>query len=94
MTYPQWISGEGLVVKNLFGEYDARLLRRTFTSLGQKVALRVGSAASMYPKWTGFIAAHPGSWSKLSQCPSESVFEDGSWAYRFKVSGVAKFRAS
>mmetsp|Transcript_45062 Transcript_45062/g.107074 ORF Transcript_45062/g.107074 Transcript_45062/m.107074 type:complete len:419 (-) Transcript_45062:38-1294(-) len=86
MSFPQIISGEGLVVPNLFGPYDARLLRRSYALLGQKVRLRVGAAASMYAKWTAFLASHPGSWSEMSKCPSQSVFNDGSWAYRFKGS--------
>jgi len=90
MSYPHWVSGEGLVVANIFGPYDARLLRRSFVRLGQKVELRVGSASSMYPKWTAFIAEHPGSWSKLSKCPTQKVYDDGSWAYRFKASAGGK----
>ena len=30
-----------------------------------------------YPKWTAFIAEHPGSWSKLTKCPTETVYKDG-----------------
>lgn len=86
MSYPKWVTGEGLVVANIFGPYDARLLRRSFTHLGQKVQLRVGSYTSMYPKWTAFLASHPGSWTNLTKCPSQSVFDDGSWVYRFKAS--------
>ena len=30
-----------------------------------------------YPKWAAFLAEHPGSWSKLTQCPTESVYKAG-----------------
>lgn len=85
MTYPKYVSGEGLMVSNIFGPYDARLLRRSFVHLGQKVHLRVAATTSLYAKWTAFIAAHPGSWSSLTKCPTQAVFDDGSWAYRFKA---------
>lgn len=85
MTYPTWVSGEGLVIANIFGPYDARLMRRTFTERGQSVRLRVGSFSSMYAKWTAFLASHPGSWSKLAKCPSTQVYTDGSWKYTFKA---------
>jgi len=49
MSYPAWVSGEGAIVPNLFGPYDARLLRRSFTHLAQKVKLRVGATAGLYP---------------------------------------------
>ena len=29
MGYPSYVSGEGLVVANIFGPYDARLMRRS-----------------------------------------------------------------
>jgi len=86
MKYPQHVHGEGLVVANIFGPYDARLLRRSFTLRGLPVRLRVGASASMYPKWIAFLAAHPGSWGSLSKCPSGSLYSDGSWAYSFKAS--------
>lgn len=86
MRYPSYVSGEGLVVPNIFGPYDARLLRRTFTQLGQKVHLRVGASSGMYPRWTAFLAEHPGSWSQLAKCPSPTLYKDGAWAYRFKAS--------
>jgi len=89
MSYPRWVSGEGLVVSNIFGPYDARLLRRSFVHLKQPVTLRVGATSGMYPKWAAFIAEHPGSWSKLTKCPTESVYKDGSWSYRFKATGNA-----
>lgn len=94
MSYPSWVHGEGLVVKNIFGPYDARLLRRSFTHLKQKVRLRVGATSSLYPRWTAFLAAHPGSWSKLAQCPSKDVFDDGAWAYRFRATAAAGGRSS
>jgi len=85
MKYPQLVKGEGLVIANVFGPYDARLLRRSFTSRGLPVRLRVGASANLYPKWISFLAAHPGSWGSLSKCPSSSLYNDGSWAYRFKA---------
>lgn len=85
MRYPSWVSGEGLMVSNIFGPYDARLLRRSFVHLKQAVTLRVGATSGMYPKWAAFIAEHPGSWSKLTQCPTDSVYKDGSWSYRFRA---------
>lgn len=85
MRYPSWVSGEGLMVSNIFGPYDARLLRRSFVHLKQAVTLRVGATSGMYPKWAAFIAEHPGSWSKLTQCPTDSVYKDGSWWYRFRA---------
>jgi len=94
MTYPKWISGEGPVVANIFGPYDARLLRRTFSHLGQKVQLRVGAATLLYPKWTAFLASHPGSWPKLAKCPSDTIFKDGSWSYRFKASANGKTKTT
>lgn len=88
MRYPSWVSGEGLMVSNIFGPYDARLLRRSFVHLKQAVTLRVGATSGMYPKWAAFIAEHPGSWSKLTQCPTDSVYKDGSWSYRFRASAA------
>lgn len=93
MSYPHWVSGEGLMVANLFGPYDARLMRRSFTHLGQKVQLRVGATSGMYAKWSAFLAGHPGSWSKLAKCPSQSIYEGGSWAYRFKATADGKSKA-
>jgi len=90
MSYPSWVGGEGVVVSNIFGPYDARLLRRSFIHLAQKVQLRVGATAGMYPRWTGFLASHPGSWTKLTKCPNQQVYNDGSWAYRFKASADGK----
>merc|ERR1712151_1039782 len=90
MSYPKWVSGEGLMVANIFGPYDARLLRRSFTHLGQKVQLRVGAATGLYPKWTAFLAAHPGAWSDPAKCPNQQVYNDGEWAYRFKASANGK----
>ena len=37
----------GLVVSNIFGPYDARLLRRSFVHLKQPVTLRVGATSGM-----------------------------------------------
>jgi len=88
MSFPKWVSGEGLVVKNLFGVYDARLMRRSFTHLEQKVQLRVGASTGMYPRWAAFVAKNHAFASK--KCPTEKVFDDGSWAYRFKASTNGK----
>eukprot|EP00929_Paragymnodinium_shiwhaense_P034311 TRINITY_DN18693_c0_g2_i2.p1 TRINITY_DN18693_c0_g2~~TRINITY_DN18693_c0_g2_i2.p1 ORF type:complete len:333 (-),score=59.59 TRINITY_DN18693_c0_g2_i2:304-1302(-) len=86
MTYPSYVSGEGLVVANIFGPYDARLLRRSFVHLGQKVELRVGATPGLYAKWTAFLASHPGAWSKLAKCPNQQVYEDGAWSYSWSES--------
>merc|ERR1719373_778511 len=75
-----------MIVSNLFGPYDGRLLRRSFVNLKQNVSLRVGSTAGMYPKWTAFLAMHPGSWSNLTKCPTQAVYDGGSWQYRFRAS--------
>jgi len=85
MAYPKYVSGEGFMVENIFGPYDARLLHRSFAHLGQKVHLRVAATPTLYAKWTAFIAEHPGSWSNLTKCPTQAIFDDGSWAYRFKA---------
>jgi len=90
MSYPKWVNHEGLVIANIFGPYDARLLRRSFAHLGQKVQLRVGASAGMYPKWTAFLASHPDSWTKLAKCPTKTVYDDGAWSYRFKASSGDK----
>jgi len=88
MSFPKYVSGEGLMVPNIFGPYDARLLRRSFAHLGQKVQLRVGAATSLYPKWTAFLATRPGSWNL--KCPTQQVYTEGSWSYRFKASAGGK----
>lgn len=77
-----WVSGEGPVVQNIFGPYDARLLRRSFVDRGQRVHFRAGAKPSMYSEWTAFLALHPHSWSSLSTCPSPTILEKGSWAMR------------
>merc|ERR1719473_2447909 len=89
MTYPKYEAGEGLIIPNLFGPYDARLLRRSFEHNNQKVHLRVGSYAPMYAKWTAFLAEHPGSWSELAKCPTKEIFDAGAWAYRVKATGAS-----
>ena len=35
MHYPGLVAPEGLVVPNLFGDYDARFVRRSFAARGQ-----------------------------------------------------------
>lgn len=86
MKYPGLVKDEGVVVANLFGPYDARLLRRTFTQRQQLVKLRVGSPPSLYTKWTAFLAAHPKSWGSLTKCPTTQLLQGGSWRYRFFAS--------
>lgn len=86
LKLPSWDKKEGPVVSNLFGPYDARLLRRTFTRLGQRIQARFGAPPSMYTKWTAFLAVHPGAWSSLSKCPAPPVYDGGSWSYRFRAS--------
>lgn len=63
------------MVSNLFGPYDARLLRRSFVQRNQQVTLRVGASSGLYPAWAAFLARHPGSWSKLTECPTETVYQ-------------------
>jgi len=86
IKYPAHIQGEGEVIANIFGPYDARLLRRTFTKKGQTVKLRVGALPSLYEKWTAFLASHPTSWKTLAKCPAPVLLQDGKWAYRFIAS--------
>lgn len=62
-------------MSNLFGPYDARLLRRSFVQRNQQVTLRVGASTGLYPAWAAFLARHPGSWSKLTECPTETVYQ-------------------
>jgi len=83
IRYPAYAKGEGAIVANIFGPYDARLLRRSFTQLGQRVKLRVGATPSVYAKWAAFLAVHPKSWSSLTKCPSTGLLAGGSWKYRF-----------
>jgi hypothetical protein len=85
MSYPTEVRGEGLIIANLFGPYDARLLRRTFTQRQQRVRLRVGATPEMYAKWSAFVALHPKGWSSLAKCPTAEVLTDGSWSYRFRA---------
>lgn len=86
LKLPSWDSQEGAVVSNIFGPYDSRLLRSSFSHLGQRVHARFGAPPSMYTKWTAFLAVHPGAWSSLSKCPAPSVYDGGSWKYRFRAS--------
>lgn len=81
MHYPGW--ADGPIVSNIFGPYDARLLRRTFAERNQRVHLRVGARPKMYTDWTGFLAMHPKSWSSLTACPSAALLQGGSWQYDF-----------
>jgi len=80
-----WDRHEGAVTQNIFGPYDARLLRRTFTTLGQAVRFRAGSPPTMYTKWTEFLAEHPGSWSTLTKCPTKAILEGGAWQMRIRA---------
>lgn len=88
MSYPTYVWGEGMVVENLFGPYDARLLRRTFVLLDQKVKLRVGSTTGQYSGLSGFTATHPNTYG---DCPDQRTYNDGSWAYRFKATAPGRF---
>ena len=94
LKYPSHVTGEGEVVANIFGPYDARLLRRTFTHKGQTVKLRVGALPSMYTKWTAFLAEHPTAWKTLTKCPAPVLLKDGKWAYRFIATASASTRSS
>jgi len=76
---PMWDDEEGLIVPNVFGPYDARVLRRTFAELNQKVHLREGAPAKMYAKWSAFLLSHPFSWKSLGTCPTQHLLKDGSW---------------
>eukprot|EP00913_Durusdinium_trenchii_P002080 g1922.t1 len=89
MHYPSWVSGEGVVVPNIFGPYDARLLRRSFVQLEQAVTLRVGATAGMYPKWTAFIAEHPGSCAGQRRS-GVLLSGHGDPGYRFTAVGLAE----
>merc|ERR1711904_265230 len=88
LKLPSYDKKEGALVSNIFGPYDARLLRRTFTRLGQRVYSRFGARPSTYTKWTAFLALHPGAWSSLAKCPAPSVYDGGSWRYRFRASST------
>mmetsp|Transcript_76742 Transcript_76742/g.238322 ORF Transcript_76742/g.238322 Transcript_76742/m.238322 type:complete len:412 (-) Transcript_76742:197-1432(-) len=81
-----WARHEGPVVQNLFGPYDARLLRRSFARLSQRVHLRVGAPPSMYAEWSAFLLEHPGSWSTLAKCPTPAILEGGRWRMRVRAS--------
>lgn len=81
--YPVRVSGEGEIVNNIFGPYDARLLRRSFVLRDQHIHLRVGAQPKMYEDWAAFIAEHPLSWKSLSSCPTKELLDKGSWRYRF-----------
>ena len=83
--YPTTASPEGLIVPNLFGDYDARFMRRSFAARGQVVKLRVGSPVAQYTAWIEYLVRHPGSWGSLGTCPTEGLLHDGSWRYRFRA---------
>lgn len=80
-----WDKHEGAVTQNIFGPYDARLLRRSFATLGQAVHYRSGAPPSMYAKWAAFLAMHPRSWSSLTTCPTPAILRDGSWRMRVRA---------
>lgn len=86
MEYPEHVKDEGEIVENIFGPYDARLLRRTFTQRDQTVHLRVGALPRLYTEWLDFLALHPGGWPTLTKCPAPVLLKDGAWAYRFHAS--------
>jgi len=89
MEYPRVEPGEGLIVPNLFGPYDARLLRRAFVQRGQAVQLRVGARAHMYSSWAEFLLEHPLSWPSIGKCPTRTLLRQGAWAYRFRARAAA-----
>ena len=89
MKYPRVELGEGLIVPNLFGPYDARLLRRAFVQRGQVVKLRVGARADMYSSWGEFLLEHPLSWASIGKCPTRTLLRQGAWAYRFRARAAA-----
>lgn len=88
MTFPSYVVGEGAIVHNLFGPYDARLLRRTFAGRAQAVELRVGSTPQQYAAWAEFLLAHPRAWPTLTTCPAPVLLADGSWRYKFVARGA------
>ena len=93
-TYPAFARDEGVLVENLFGPYDARLMRRSFVALGQRVALRVGSPPSLYANWISFLLRHPAAWSSLTTCPAPVLLEEGSWKYHFDATVGERAKAS
>ena len=86
MSLPSVVAHEGVVVPNLFGPFDARLMRRSFVRRGQAVALRVGATPTLYTSWAAFLARHPGSWKSLTTCPTPALLEGGYWRYKFRAS--------
>ena len=82
MHYPGLVSGEGLIVPNLFGPYDARLMRRSFVGRNQTVHLRVGAQPAVYSHWLELILSHPASWPTLEKCPADVLIRDGKWQYK------------
>lgn len=86
---------EGTVTQNIFGPYDARLIRRSFVTRGQAVHFRAGAPPSMYTKWSAFLALHPGAWSSLTKCPTPAIFNGGSWRMRLRAfAGTGKQQES
>ena len=82
MRFPAVVRGEGLLVPNLFGPYDARLMRRSFVRRNQTVALRAGATPTLYAEWLALILRHPSAWGSLTTCPADVLMRDGSWRYR------------
>ena len=85
MHYPALVASEGLVVPNLFGPYDARLMRRSLTRRNQSVHLRVGATPKVYTEWAALILKHPGAWPSLTTCPADVLMRDGKWKYKVKA---------
>ena len=94
MKYPGLVGGEGVIVPNLFGDYDARLMRNSFVHRNQSVHLRVGSPPALYTDWLALILAHPSSWSTLTKCPNKALMTDGYWRYKFQAKAAASHKAS
>jgi hypothetical protein len=90
MKYPAIVKGEGVIVGNLFGPYDARLLRRSFVLNEEAVHLRVGATPALYARWLAFLASHPLSWPSLLSCPSPELLKKGYWRYRFRASASSR----
>ena len=94
-TYPIEVEGEGRIAQSLFGDYDARLVRRSIAlrnerSLAhgtpQAVRLRVGATPAQWEAWAAFLLEHPRSWGSLTSCPTPQLLAGGSWRYKFAAS--------
>jgi len=73
----------GEAVADIMANNSARLLRRSFVKLNQKVRLRDGATPWTYTKWSGFVLKRPQQWQKMKTCPGAGVQQAGSWAMKF-----------